>query len=94
MSNSDDYTWVKGHIRHKPSRRSKGFRRKCAFCKGTGIQPGSIMGDVCPVCTGGWINFEGDIDDYNTCGRCSGSGIEPHSIYTEPCSSCDGAGIV
>ena len=95
MTNSDEYTWVTGHPRRKPSRQPTTFRIPCAFCDGTGTRPGTVMNDDCPSCDGtGWRDFEGARSDYRRCGRCRGSGRQLDIVSLNPCHVCDGSGIV
>jgi DnaJ-class molecular chaperone len=74
------------------------FRRQCAFCRGTGVHPGSMMSinhDRCPLCEGtGLLDFKGHERDYNPCGRCDGSGIDPDVSPVKPCPTCGGRGLI
>jgi DnaJ-class molecular chaperone len=74
------------------------FRRQCAFCRGTGVHPASMMSlnhERCPVCQGsGLLDFNGHEREYNLCGRCAGSGQEPGVTPPKPCPTCAGKGLI
>jgi DnaJ-class molecular chaperone len=95
MSDLSGYTYERGHIRRLPDRRPRVFRIKCAFCRGTGEDPGSILNDDCPACNGtGYFNLEGSPEDYSRCGRCGGTGRSQNIISIDPCHICGGSGLV
>jgi DnaJ-class molecular chaperone len=100
MEDRDDYSLVRGYnvdpyIRHKPSRKGLSFTRDCAYCDGTGVDPGTIYGGDCPACKGtGFHTLKGSEEDYETCHRCDGTGKNQHTVYTRPCHICTGKGIV
>jgi DnaJ-class molecular chaperone len=73
------------------------FQADCAFCRGTGVHPGtmkSITFSACPVCQGkGILKFAGSRSDYATCSQCNRSGRESGSQEIKPCPACGGYGI-
>jgi DnaJ-class molecular chaperone len=100
MSNRDEiirYTFVKGHVRRISSQKAKSFAVECAYSKGKGRDPASILiSEDCPACDGtGWITLSGKPSDYRPCGNCQGKGDEPDAILdSEPCHICKGSGLV
>jgi DnaJ-class molecular chaperone len=74
------------------------FRRECAFCKGTGVHPGTMLSlthDHCPTCRGtGLLEFKGNRKDFNPCGRCGGTGREGDLPSVKQCRTCQGRGLI
>jgi DnaJ-class molecular chaperone len=67
---------------------------KCAFCRGTGLNPyGS--GDRCPACHGhkNW-EVEANSSVLTNCGRCAGTGRINYMGNWAPCTSCKGSGKI
>lgn len=64
----------------------------CAFCKGIGKDPFSILSKLatCQVCGGRGKTFV--MDPVIKCPFCTGSGVQPHSRLT--CTVCKGAGSI
>ena len=63
---------------------------KCAFCKGSGIDPVTFRS--CRVC-GGKGKVTITAHSIKVCDRCRGHGMEPLS-FTQPCRKCKGKGKV
>jgi DnaJ-class molecular chaperone len=65
---------------------------KCAFCKGRGVDPFSVLSHLsnCPTCHGrGEVRVK---EPYTTCPACGGTGIYTRSrLY---CWTCRGKGVV
>ena len=85
--------------RPAPRRRGGGRRPKCtfdcAFCKGTGKDPSSIIStEPCKVCSGvGKITLTVSCNNLVKCSYCKGSGRDPSSIVSlQPCPVCKGHG--
>ena len=67
-----------------------GTKFKCAFCRGTGIQPRSLH-SRCLACRGeGEVEFGGPVI---ACPTCQGSGRVSHSSRLS-CIRCRGVGVV
>ncbi len=64
----------------------------CAFCKGTGKDPFSILSKLatCQVCGGRGKNFV--MDPMTKCHFCTGAGVQSHSRLT--CTVCKGKGYI
>jgi DnaJ-class molecular chaperone len=68
------------------------MKKKCAFCKGSGIDPFQLMSkdSVCQVCCGkGKVQIN---EPAIKCVYCEGTGIYPHSRLS--CTVCGGKGMV
>lgn len=67
--------------------------RRCAYCRGSGLQQrGSAL--TCGVCGGvGWVTVE---KDSVPCPSCGGTGVEPAVLGESqlPCLTCRGKGVV
>lgn len=67
--------------------------RRCAYCRGSGLQQrGSAL--TCGVCRGvGWVTVE---EDAVLCPPCGGTGVEPASLGEShlPCLTCRGKGVI
>ena len=85
--------------RQKP-KRPQDVWRECAFCKGTGIDPGrgiaDVTGEKCRVCKGNKGRYLSE--DWRRCrGECGGKGriprepVGPFPNY-DPCPLCKGTG--
>jgi hypothetical protein len=81
-----------------PAPPAKSFTIECAYCNGTGIDPGDAAGQMdCRACGGsGSKTLEGSRDDYETCRRCKGTGrdrVPSLIMLSDPCKKCDGSGL-
>jgi len=63
---------------------------KCAYCGGTGIQPGGVR-LTCPVCWGKGV-VTAVKEPTKTCPECWGSGRALESGL--PCLTCKGKGVI
>jgi DnaJ-class molecular chaperone len=67
--------------------------KRCAYCKGNGLQQrGSML--TCGVCRGvGWVTVEEDAVD---CPPCGGTGVASSSLGESklPCLTCKGKGAI
>jgi DnaJ-class molecular chaperone len=67
--------------------------RRCAYCRGSGLQQrGSAL--TCSVCGGvGWVTVE---EDAVPCPPCGGTGVEPAVLGESqlPCLICGGKGAI
>lgn len=91
------YTFVRGHVRRIQARKPRSFAVECAYSRGSGRDPGSVLvSRDCPACSGtGWITLTGSPSDYERCGNCQGSGKDPDDIVSmKPCHVCRGSGLV
>lgn len=64
----------------------------CAFCKGAGKDPFSLLSPMatCQVCGGNGKAFV--LDPVTKCHFCAGTGVQPRSRLT--CTVCKGAGSI
>lgn len=66
--------------------------RRCAYCRGTGIQPRSNL--TCSVCGG--VGTVTVVEDAVACPACGGTGVEPEVFGGSQlsCLTCKGKGFI